>query len=207
MSEVSAWLEWLAANMTGRSRSRTHSPPSTLGWDIAFVNGSNSPRWMRKRTVRTGSWRAQPRSLAGVGTTAPRTGQLRGLGLSQCHARRTRCTSRLTRPTIPIRPLRPPSPEYQGNSVDPAIHLCGLGAAFRCGDIAVVHHRLEVHVLPENHISRDTSDRNARNHRASAQTITGALRQGATGSCETCRETRRHWEILGVGNEVLGSAS
>src|SRR5947207_13909681 len=116
MSEVSAWLEWLAAKITGRSRSRTRSWPSTFGCDITSVKGMSTPRWRRKRIVRTGSTRAQPRSLAAVGTTEPRSGQVWGRGVSQCQARRTRRTSLTALPMAPPSFRIPPSPEYQGIS-------------------------------------------------------------------------------------------
>src|SRR5216684_2330984 len=100
--------------MTGRSSSRTHSRPSTLGWAIASVNGSRRPCWISHRIVRTGSCRAQPRSLAGVGTTAPCSGQVRGRGVSQRQPRRTRWTSPTTSPMARASCTGPRSPEYQG---------------------------------------------------------------------------------------------
>src|SRR5579859_7457845 len=103
--------------MTGRSSSFTHSRPSTLGCDMASVNGSSSPCWIRYRIVRTGSCLAQPRSDAGAGTTVPRSGHVWGLGVSQCQARLTRLTSSTRLPTAPASWLTPRSPEYQGLAV------------------------------------------------------------------------------------------
>src|SRR6266851_666867 len=100
--------------MTGRSSSVTHSRPSTLGWAIASVNGSRRPCWISHRMVRTGSWRAQPRSLAGAGTTAPCSGHVRGRGMSHRQPRRTRRTSLTTSPTARASCMGPRSPLYQG---------------------------------------------------------------------------------------------
>src|SRR6266849_6075833 len=100
--------------MTGRSSSRTHSRPSTLGWAIASVNGSKRPCWISHRIVRTGSWRAHPRSLAGTGTTAPCSGHVRGRGVSQRQPRRTRWTSLTASPMARASCIGPRSPLYQG---------------------------------------------------------------------------------------------
>src|SRR5438067_3756865 len=67
--------------------------------------------------VRTGSCLAQPRSDAGGGTTAPCSGQVWGLGVSQCQARRMRRTSSTTLPMAPASWVTPRSPEYQGFAV------------------------------------------------------------------------------------------
>src|SRR5437879_3942841 len=114
--------------------------------------------------VRTGSCRAQPRSLAGVGTTAPRSGQLRGRGSSQCHPRLTLAMSWETPPTKSASRLIPISPEYHGISVDPAVHQNSVGAALRGGDVAGVYHRLEVLELPENRVPWRPPEGNRRGH-------------------------------------------
>src|SRR5260370_10592934 len=100
--------------MTGRSSSVPRSRPSTLGWAIASVNGRRRPCWISQRMVRTGSWRAQPRSLAGAGTTAPCSGHVSGRGMSHRHPRRTLWTSLTTSPTARASCMGPRSPEYQG---------------------------------------------------------------------------------------------
>src|SRR6266446_3227031 len=97
--------------------------------------------------VRTGSCRAQPRSDAGAGTTAPCAGQVCGLGVSQCQARRTRPTSLTRLPTAPASWVTPRSPEYQGlaviSSLDVAEHDRGHAEV---GDARVAADRLLRHL-------------------------------------------------------------
>src|SRR6266581_2146256 len=97
--------------------------------------------------VRTGSCLAQPRSDAGGGTTAPSSGQVCGLGVSQCQARRTRWTSLTRPPMAPASWVTPRSPEYQGlgviSSLDVAEHDRGHAEV---GDAGMAADRLLGHL-------------------------------------------------------------
>src|SRR5690349_17150702 len=151
INDVSAWLEWLAAKITGRWRSRTNSRPSTFGWTIASVNGSSSARWMSQRIERTGSARAHPRSVAGAGTTGPCSGHVCGRGVSQCHSRRTRPMSRTTPPAVSARRVRGAS-EYQAKSANPRVDFGRRGGAGGERKVVGDHRHLELLVLPERDV-------------------------------------------------------
>src|SRR5690349_15438291 len=143
--------------MTGRSSSRTHSRPSTFGCTIASVKGRSRTRWIRYRIERTGSTRAQPRSLAGGGTTAPASAHVCGRGVSQCQALRTRMTSPNAPPAALATRVSGAS-EYQAISGHAAVDLaCGLRAG---GALVEGHHGdLEALVLPERDEDRRTFHR------------------------------------------------
>src|ERR1700693_4846049 len=131
--------------------------------------------------VRTGSCRAHPRSLAGAGTTAPCSGQLRGRGVSQCQPLRTLRTSRIAPPTVSAKRVRPPSPEYQGMSADPAVHTSGCCLSFRCGAIVGPHDGLEILALPEHNVGWDAPVRDGGDCGILAEAGARALGQLAAG--------------------------
>src|SRR2546421_1494958 len=99
--------------MAGRSRSSTHSEPSTSTCVMASVKGIISPRWTRKRSERTGSMRAQPRLAGRSGMAGDGSGQLRGRGRSQRKPRRIRRTSSAIDATASSTCETPYLPEYQ----------------------------------------------------------------------------------------------
>src|SRR5436309_10208016 len=157
--------------------------------------------------LRTGSTRAQPRSLAGAGTTAPRSGYVCGRGASQCHAFLTRARSPSALPamfaTFVAGPRRT-RPSCSVPLLDAVADLLGRGLAVGGGHVEGDDRDLELVLLPEGRVKGLARDRELDEHGVVAETGLAALLDRPAGGLDVLQVGVGQVEVLLVDLEVGG---